>query len=72
MTYAAAIEAQTEPRSYEIFHKRDLRPGICLHWHLRLFGEGDWCRADGHTHKFTTREAAEAAGRQWVIEGRLQ
>lgn len=57
------------PRTYRIAYQRDLRPGIGLHWKLVMNGEGHWCRADEHVHRFTTREAAEAAGEAWVRTG---
>ncbi len=64
-----AGQITSDPRTYRVVYKRDFHPGSDLHWRVHFWGVGHWCRCDGQHHAFTTRERAEAAGREWVATG---
>ena len=58
------------PRTYRVEFSRDLRPHAGLHWKLIYSGDGHWCRADNHMHRYETQERAEEIGRLWLATGR--
>ncbi|HYI43695.1 MAG TPA: hypothetical protein VD768_08755 [Sphingomicrobium sp.] len=68
----AHAEYRERRRRFTVEYQQDFRPDSGLDWTVRLYGEGHWCRADGHPHKFRTREAAEQAGQRWVATGRAE
>lgn len=63
---------QPTPRTYRVEFSRDLRPDAGLHWKLIYSGDGHWCAADNHMHRYATEQRAEEVGRLWVSTGRTQ